>query len=115
MGLRHTLKVTPGGLLAEIAGADEVRVNSLHGQGIDRLAERLQVEAVAEDGTIEAVSVVDAPGFVLGVQWHAEWRLDAYPLHQALFEAFGRAAEAHAHKRHAGNAGAAPLRALAAD
>ena len=50
-------------------------MNSLHGQAIDRLAPRLAVEAIAPDGTIEAVRVEGAPGFVLGVQWHPEWRV----------------------------------------
>ncbi len=115
MAPRHTLALTPGGLLARIAGAEQAGVNSLHGQGIDRLAERLQVEAVAEDGTIEAVSVVDAVGFALGVQWHAEWRLDLFPLHQALFEAFGEAARAYAAERHDQAGEIATPRALAAE
>lgn len=100
LNYRHRLKLTPGGLLARLTGAETIRVNSLHGQGIDRLAERLQIEGVSEDdGTIEAVSVKDAPGFVLGVQWHAEWRIEAFPLHRMLFRAFGRAVKAYAQGR----------------
>ena len=34
---------------------------------------RIVVEGVAEDGTIEAIRIADAPGFALGVQWHAEY------------------------------------------
>lgn len=100
MNYRHTLRLTPGGVLARLTGAETVRVNSLHGQGIDRLAERLQVEGVSEeDGTVEAVSVKDAPGFALGVQWHAEWRIDAFPLHRMLFRAFARSVKAYAQAR----------------
>ena len=44
-------------------------VNSLHGQGIDRPAPDLFIEAVAPDGQIEAVSLPGAR-FVVGVQWH---------------------------------------------
>ena len=38
------------------------------GRAIGEVAPRLTVEAVAGDGTVEAVSVVDAPGFAIGVQ-----------------------------------------------
>ncbi len=68
------------------------RVNSLHGQGIDQLASRLTTEGVAEDGTIEAVSVNDTTTFALGVQWHAEHDAANNPLSRALFGAFGQAA-----------------------
>lgn len=97
---RHEIALTPGGRLSELlGGAPSVAVNSLHGQGIDRLAERLQVEAMAADGTIEAVSVLDAKGFALGVQWHAEWRPDEFPVHRAIFGAFGAACRAYAEGR----------------
>jgi len=100
LNYRHSLRLTPGGVLARLTGAETLRVNSLHGQGIDRLAERLQIEGVsAEDGTIEAISVKDAPGFALGVQWHAEWRIEAFPLHRTLFRAFARAVKAYAQGR----------------
>ncbi len=116
LGFRHTLKLSPGGLFAELAGGEEVKVNSLHGQGIDRLADRLQVEAVAEDGTIEAVSVKDAASFAVGVQWHAEWRIDAFPLHRALFRAFGQAATACAERRQRAAGGGDAIRpAIAAE
>ena len=48
-------------------------MNSLHGQGILEPGKRIVVEGVAEDGTIEAIRIADAPGFALGVQWHAEY------------------------------------------
>ncbi len=83
--------VTVSGQLARIVGASEIMVNSLHGQAIDRLAEGLIVEARAADGTIEAVSYPSAPGFVLGLQWHPEWRFAESPASVALFQAFGDA------------------------
>jgi putative glutamine amidotransferase len=70
-------------------GATEIVVNSLHGQAIDRLAPGLAVEAVAEDGTIEAVRVATAKGFAFGVQWHPEYAYAANPHSMALFAAFG--------------------------
>lgn len=87
----HPLAVTPGGQLQGLLGTLEVQVNSLHGQGIDRLGEGLAVEAVAPDGTIEAARVEGAPAFALGVQWHPEWRVLEKPDYAALFAAFGAA------------------------
>jgi putative glutamine amidotransferase len=88
----HPVRPVSGGLLARIAGTSEIMVNSVHSQGIDRLAEGLAVEATAPDGLIEAVRVVDAPAFALAVQWHPEWRFWECPVSQALFAAFGKAA-----------------------
>ena len=73
------------------AGAGEVMVNSLHGQGILEPGRRIVVEGVAEDGTIEAIRIADAGGFALGVQWHAEHMADRNPVNRKLFEAFGAA------------------------
>ncbi len=96
----HHIRLTPGGRLQEIfEGAESVPVNSLHAQGIDRLAERLAVEAVAEDGTIEAVRVRDAVAFALGVQWHPEWRVLDNPWSRRLYAAFGAAARERAAAR----------------
>jgi putative glutamine amidotransferase len=92
-GPKHIVTVT--GALARIVGADSIMVNSLHGQAIDRPGEGLVVEALAEDGTIEAVSAPDAPGFVLGLQWHPEWRYAEHPASVAIFRAFGEACRVH--------------------
>ena len=101
----HAIRLTPGGRLqAVMGGALRIDVNSLHGQGIDRLADGLVVEAVAEDGTIEAVSVPGARGFALGVQWHPEWRVLENVWSRRLFAAFGDAARARARARVAGPA-----------
>ena len=53
--------------------------------------ERVVVEGTAEDGTIEAIRIADAPGFALGVQWHAEYDPQRNPINRALFQAFGEA------------------------
>ncbi|RMF98207.1 MAG: gamma-glutamyl-gamma-aminobutyrate hydrolase family protein [Gammaproteobacteria bacterium] len=90
-GPAHEVRFTPGGRLAAITGREGAQVNSVHGQGIDRLADGLAVEAVAPDGLIEAVSVPDAPGFALAVQWHPEWRAAQDEISIALFQAFGDA------------------------
>lgn len=92
--IRHTIEVKEGSCLAGILGHGEVRVNSLHRQAISQLAPRLAVEAVAEDGTIEAVSVIDAPGFAIGVQWHPEYWVGSDPISDRIFAAFGDAVRA---------------------
>ncbi len=89
-GPAHSVLLTPGGLLVSFAGTAEVMVNSLHSQGIDHLATKLRVEAVAPDGQIEAVSLPGAQ-FVVGVQWHPEFKVLENPLSQALFSAFADA------------------------
>ncbi|UIJ72764.1 gamma-glutamyl-gamma-aminobutyrate hydrolase family protein [Aurantimonas sp. HBX-1] len=93
--VRHKVAVTAGGELAAIVGADEIRVNSLHRQAIDRLAPGLAVEATAEDGTIEAVSVEEARGFALGVQWHPEYWAESDAASAAIFHAFADACRAY--------------------
>jgi putative glutamine amidotransferase len=90
-GPSHEVHATKGGLVARITGQEVFRVNSLHHQGIDQLAPGLVTEAAAPDGQIEAVSVANAKGFALGVQWHPEWRWSENPVSRAIFAAFGEA------------------------
>ena len=92
---RHEVKLVPGGVFARIFGCDSIRVNSLHGQGIETPGQRVVVEGVAEDGTIEAIRIADAQGFALGVQWHAEYDPQTNPVNRVLFQAFGEAIAAH--------------------
>lgn len=96
---RHDISIRSGGLLHELAGATDARINSLHGQGVDRLGQGLQVEATAPDGTVEAVTCPDSPGWMLAVQWHAEVQPARYPLHEAIFRAFGQACTAFLERR----------------
>lgn len=90
-GPAHPVRIAEGGLLARLTDLREATVNSLHHQGIDRLAPALRAEAAAPDGQIEAVSAPDARGFLLGVQWHPEWRWAENSLSRAIFAAFGAA------------------------
>ena len=92
---RHEVTLVPGGAFARILGCETIRVNSLHGQGILEPGERIVIEGVAEDSTIEAIRIADAPGFALGVQWHAEYDPQHNPVNRALFQAFGEALAAH--------------------
>jgi putative glutamine amidotransferase len=91
-GERHDVRLTPGGVFAKLLGAETIRVNSLHGQGILKAGDRIVIEGVAEDETIEAIRIDGAAGFALGVQWHAEVASDTNPVNRTLFEAFGAAA-----------------------
>jgi putative glutamine amidotransferase len=88
---RHDVHLTPGGTFANLLGCETIRVNSLHGQGILDPGERVVIEGIAEDGTIEAIRIADAPNFALGVQWHAEYDPQRNPINRKLFEAFGEA------------------------
>jgi putative glutamine amidotransferase len=88
---RHEVRLAAGGYFAKLLGCECIRVNSLHGQGILAPGKRIAVEGVAEDGTIEAICVTDAPAFAVGVQWHAEYDPQSNPINRALFEAFGAA------------------------
>ena len=92
---RHEVRLARDGAFARILGSDSIRVNSLHGQGILEPGGRIVVEGVAEDGTIEAIRVANAPTFALGVQWHAEYYPQSNPINQALFRAFGAALIEH--------------------
>jgi putative glutamine amidotransferase len=95
-GPRHAVRLTPDGLLRKIVGADELEVNSLHWQAIDKLAPALAVEAVASDGTIEGARVDNARSFAVGVQWHPEYKAWESAPSRRLFEAFGDAARKRA-------------------
>jgi putative glutamine amidotransferase len=90
-GPAHEVALEPGGLLAQLAGASQIKVNSLHSQGVQRLGPGLVVEARAPDGVIEAFRVKDAPTFALAVQWHPEWQVMKNPFSRALFATFGAA------------------------
>jgi putative glutamine amidotransferase len=96
---QHAVTVQSGGVFERIGLPSQFQVNSLHSQGIDRLADALRVEALAPDGLVEAVSVPGARGFIVGVQWHPEWRYAQNPQSLQLFEAFREACEQYATAR----------------
>jgi putative glutamine amidotransferase len=101
IGKAHAIRVTPGGWLHRLSGATEIAVNSLHNQGVNKLAPGVRVEGTAPDGTIEAVHVLataagPVPGFAVGVQWHPEndWRTDI--VSHRIFDDFAAAVHAYA-------------------
>jgi putative glutamine amidotransferase len=79
----HAVTVAPGTLLARLAGAGELGVNSTHHQAVREPGKGAVVSARAADGVIEAIEL---PGrrFALGVQWHPEG-LRREPRHAAIY------------------------------
>jgi putative glutamine amidotransferase len=111
-GKAHAIRVTPGGWLHRLSGASEIAVNSLHNQGVNKLAPGVRVEGTAPDGTIEAVHVLataagPVPGFAVGIQWHPEndWRTDI--VSQRIFDDFAAAVHAYAEDGRMGGMSAA--------
>lgn len=91
-GKAHDVAILPGTWLHRLAQAERIPVNSLHNQGIDRLAPGLVPEAVAPDGTIEAICLPSAGALTVGVQWHPEYDFASDAVSRAIFAAFGVAA-----------------------
>ena len=96
----HAIVPVPGSALAAWAdGVPEVRVNSLHGQGVHHLAPGLDAMAHAPDGVVEAFAVKDATAFAFAVQFHPEWRCWESPFYAAIFRAFGDACRVRQQQR----------------
>src|SRR5690606_31158052 len=104
--IRQPVELVAGGCLAELLSRTGIEVNSLHRQGIDQLAPRLEIDAAAPDGVIGAVTVRDARAFARGVQWHPEFWAGSDPHSTRIFEAFGAAVRAHQAARNKARAAA---------
>jgi len=98
-GPSHEINLVEGGVLHKLAGSTVVTVNSLHSQGVARLADGVTVEAVADDGLIEGFSVDSVPGFAMAVQWHPEWKMSDNQFSTAIFKAFGDACREYTGQR----------------
>lgn len=88
---RHAVEIQRGGWLETIYPAGPMQVNSVHYQGIDRLAEGLRIEALAPDGVVEAYSGTPHGAPLLAVQWHPEWAADDDADSAAYFKLMGQA------------------------
>ena len=95
----HDITLLAGGILRELASSDVVKVNSLHSQGVQKLADGVTVEAVADDGLIEAFRVDGTRAMALAIQWHPEWRVLENPFSTAIFRSFGDACRDYAARR----------------
>lgn len=87
----HEIRIEADSAMAQWAGGTSARINSLHGQGVGRLAQGLRAIAHAPDGLVEAFEVQGASAFAYAVQWHPEWRPAENPFYTAIFQAFGDA------------------------
>ena len=94
---RHHVQLSLDSPFARIFGSDKVLVNSLHGQGIEEPGRRVIIEGYTPDGTAEAITIKDAPGFAMAVQWHPEHNATLDVVSKPLFEAFGDALMAWKH------------------
>lgn len=73
----HDIHIVPDSRLAQLyPGMPRARVNSIHHQGIKRVAPEFVVEALSEpDGVPEAIRLKPAPGrsYIAATQWHPEF------------------------------------------
>ena len=88
---RHAVDLTDGGILASAYAKSALDVNSVHYQGIGKLADGLNVEARAPDGLVEAYSARPNGAPLLAVQWHPEWGTENDPDSQTYFHLLGKA------------------------
>lgn len=88
---RHPVELTEGGLLASAYAKPKLNVNSVHYQGIGKLADGLTIEARAPDGLVEAYSARPNGAPLLAVQWHPEWGTENDPDSQTYFHLLGKA------------------------
>lgn len=97
--MAHEIELEEGGHLASVLGTEPIEVNSLHRQALGTLGKGVVVEARAKDGTIEAVAVSGAAGFVQATQWHPEYWAASDGPSKKLFTAFGEAVRAYGASR----------------
>ncbi|MBC8268535.1 MAG: gamma-glutamyl-gamma-aminobutyrate hydrolase family protein [Rhodospirillaceae bacterium] len=90
--LAHEMSLVEDSYFAALAGSTTIMVNSLHGQGIERVGDGLSVQAIAPDGLVEGLTVNGARRFAAGVQWHPEFKVMDNSFSRALFEAFAESA-----------------------
>jgi putative glutamine amidotransferase len=88
-GPSHAVALQPGSVFAQWAGGTQVQVNSLHGQGLNRLGQGLRALGRAPDGLVEAFAVEGARAFAYAVQWHPEANCQNGGLDAEIFKAFG--------------------------
>ncbi|MCY1275032.1 Gamma-glutamyl-gamma-aminobutyrate hydrolase PuuD [compost metagenome] len=98
----HSVRVQQGSWLHKVLETDEIRVNSLHGQGLKSLGKGIQAIAHAEDGLVEAIHAPSLSPFLFAVQWHPEWQAAQNPDSVKIFQAFGEACRQQVRKKATG-------------
>jgi putative glutamine amidotransferase len=94
---RKRARIVAPSRLADIVGDEDLWVNSVHSQAVDRLGEGLTISACETNGAVQAI---EDPGrrFWLGVQFHPEFLIHRRRC-RAIFEAFTAAAARFARER----------------
>ncbi len=90
----HSVSVKEDSLLQKIVKVKQLKVNSMHHQGVSLLSPRLLTNAISDDGLIEAVEIPEL-SFGLAVQWHPEFLWQESDQHLKLFEALIDASRAN--------------------
>lgn len=98
-GPAHGMTLSEGGKLEALGLGLEQQVNSIHGQGVDQLADSLKLEGIAPDGQIEAYSLDSNDQYLLALQFHPEWKVTENPFYLAIFKQFGEACNLYRSKR----------------
>lgn len=87
----HNVNVEKDSLLYNIVNTGNGFVTSTHHQAVDKVGDKLIVNAVSDDGVIEGIEFEDKSnkGFLIGVQWHPE-RFNDYnnPFSQNILKSF---------------------------
>ncbi len=89
---RHDITLQEGGFLKDMLGEERISVNSVHKQGVKDLGSGVSVNAIADDGIVEAISLDDHSNFALGLQWHPEYDYSYDPHSKVIFNEFSKAA-----------------------
>jgi putative glutamine amidotransferase len=95
--LAHPVRVEAGSRLGGLLGEAEVEVNSMHHQGINRLAAGLHPCAFAPDGLVEGVESTNGQ-YLIAVQWHPEELAAGHANMRRLFADFVEAARGFRHR-----------------
>ncbi|MGN0903472.1 MAG: gamma-glutamyl-gamma-aminobutyrate hydrolase family protein [Succinivibrio sp.] len=88
----HKVSLTKGSYLEKLLTKDLLEVNSIHHQAIKDVADDLSVEAVSEDGLVEAVKAKNYR-YMLAVQWHPEYAYQNDINSNRIFKDFVKACE----------------------
>ncbi len=96
--LAHHISVEPDSRLAELLGATELEVNSLHHQAVEDVAPGFIVTARAPDGVIEGLERLDHP-FAVSVQFHPEELIPGHEASERLLRQFVAEAAARSARR----------------
>lgn len=82
---RKKVAIAAGTKLSAMLPFEQLWVNALHHQAINRCGKGIIVAAKEETGIVQAIEGADQP-FMIGVQWHPEY-MPQIPAQRAIFKA----------------------------